>query len=271
MPFLLLFIVMPILEIAVLLKVGGAIGVLPTLGIVVLTAVIGTRMLRQQGTATLERARSRFGSGEMPADEMIEGLLLLVGGVLLLTPGFVTDAFGFACLIPASRRWLATRLSARAIGVVVGGGRFGGPPGGGPASGADPLGGAFGASGRGGAGRSRISPRAGRRGRGGARRCGRRGAPARRATTPSRATTAASIERSLPSVTPGPGRRTGRASSHRWNGRRYPPRPRPIDLSVRQRGSDPHRGVDFGRIVRMIGTRSGRVLTRLFSLANLNP
>ena len=158
MPFLLLFIVMPILEIAVLLKVGGAIGVLPTLGIVVLTAVIGTHMLRQQGTATLERARSRFGSGEMPAGEMIEGLLLLVGGVLLLTPGFVTDAFGFACLIPASRRWLATRLSARAIGVVVGGGRFGGPPGGGPAPGADPLGGAFGRAGGGGAPGSRPGP-----------------------------------------------------------------------------------------------------------------
>jgi len=123
MPFLLLFILMPILEIAVLLKVGGLIGVLPTLAIVVLTAVIGTRMLRQQGTATLERARARFGSGEMPATEMLEGVLLLVGGVMLLTPGFVTDACGFACLIPASRRWLAERLSARAVGVVVGGTR----------------------------------------------------------------------------------------------------------------------------------------------------
>lgn len=127
MPFLLLFIVMPIVEIAVLLQVGSAIGVVPTLGIVVLTAVIGTRMLRQQGTATLERARARFGSGEMPATEMLEGLLLLVGGVLLLTPGFVTDAFGFACLVPASRRWLAARLSSRVVGVVVGGVRHGGP------------------------------------------------------------------------------------------------------------------------------------------------
>ena len=122
MPYLLLlFIVMPIVEIAVLIHVGGAIGLLPTLLIVILTAVIGTNMLRQQGRATLERARSRLGSGEMPAAEIVEGLLLLVGGVLLLTPGFVTDAFGFACLIPASRRWLAARLSARSIGVVVGG------------------------------------------------------------------------------------------------------------------------------------------------------
>lgn len=122
MPYLLLlFIVMPIVEIAVLIRVGGAIGLLPTLLIVILTAVIGANMLRQQGRATLERARSRLGSGEMPAAEIVEGLLLLVGGVLLLTPGFVTDSFGFACLIPASRRWLAARLSARSIGVVVGG------------------------------------------------------------------------------------------------------------------------------------------------------
>ena len=122
MPYLLLlFIAMPIVEIAVLIRVGGAIGLLPTLLIVILTAVIGTNMLRQQGRATLERARSRLGSGEMPASEIVEGLLLLVGGVLLLTPGFVTDVFGFACLVPASRRWLAARLSARSIGVVVGG------------------------------------------------------------------------------------------------------------------------------------------------------
>ena len=76
MPYLLLlFIVMPIVEIAVLIRVGGAIGLLPTLLIVILTAVIGTNMLRQQGRATLERARSRLGSGEMPASEIVEGLL----------------------------------------------------------------------------------------------------------------------------------------------------------------------------------------------------
>lgn len=122
MPYLLLlFIVMPIVEIAMFIQVGGQIGLLATLAIVVLTAVIGTAMLQRQGRATLERARERLGSGEMPAQEIVEGMLLLVGGVLLLTPGFVTDAFGFACLIPASRRWLAKKLSARTIGVVMGG------------------------------------------------------------------------------------------------------------------------------------------------------
>jgi len=139
MPYLLvLFIVMPIVEIAVLIQVGGALGLLPTLAIVILTAIIGTRMLRSQGRATFERARQRMGSGEMPASEIVEGMLLLVGGVLLLTPGFVTDAFGFLCLVPASRAWLAARLSARSIGVVVGGmgpgraGGSGGASGGGP-------------------------------------------------------------------------------------------------------------------------------------------
>jgi UPF0716 protein FxsA len=126
--FLLLFIVMPIVEIAILLRVGDALGWLPTLAIVVITAVLGTSMLRQQGMATLARARERMGAGQMPAQQLLEGVLLLIGGVLLLTPGFVTDAFGFACLIPLSRRWLAAQLVARskmfAGGVIVGGGRM---------------------------------------------------------------------------------------------------------------------------------------------------
>ncbi|NND92184.1 MAG: FxsA family protein [Granulosicoccus sp.] len=116
MPYaLLLFVLMPIVEIALLLRVGDAIGWLPTLAIVVLTAVLGTTMLRQQGLATLNIARQRLDAGEMPAQQMLEGVLLMVGGVLLLTPGFVTDAFGFACLLPASRQWIARRIASRSI------------------------------------------------------------------------------------------------------------------------------------------------------------
>lgn len=137
MPFvLILFIAMPIIEIAVLLRVGEALGWLPTLGIVVLTAVLGTAMLRQQGMATLNKARQRMGAGEMPAQQMLEGVLLMVGGVLLLTPGFVTDAFGFACLLPWSRQWLAGKIASRSV-VGVAGGMGAGPGGfsmpGGPA------------------------------------------------------------------------------------------------------------------------------------------
>lgn len=114
MPYvLLLFIAMPIIEIAVLLKVGDAIGWLTTLAVVILTAILGTAMLRQQGLATLNTARQRLNAGEMPAEQMLEGVMLLIGGVLLLTPGFVTDAFGFLCLVPPSRRWLAGRIQAR--------------------------------------------------------------------------------------------------------------------------------------------------------------
>jgi UPF0716 protein FxsA len=117
MPYLfILFILMPIIEIAVLIQVGQSIGVLLTIGIVILTAILGTSMLRSQGLATLEKARSRMNSGEMPAQQMLEGLLLVIGGVLLLTPGFVTDAFGFLCLIPPTREYLAKQLASRSIG-----------------------------------------------------------------------------------------------------------------------------------------------------------
>jgi len=125
MPYLfILFIVMPIAEIAVLIKVGGAIGGWTTIGIVILTALLGTTMLRHQGIATLNKAQLRMQNGEMPAQQMLEGLLLLIGGVLLLTPGFITDFFGFCTLIPISRRFLANKLSAGALSnmnIFVGG------------------------------------------------------------------------------------------------------------------------------------------------------
>ena len=119
---LVLFIGMPILELFLLINVGSAIGVFPTLGIVILTAVIGTWMLKAQGLSTLNKARSRMSGGQVPAFEMMEGLALGVGGALLLTPGFVTDTIGFICLIPFTRRWLVNRLSKRvSVGSVVGG------------------------------------------------------------------------------------------------------------------------------------------------------
>ena len=119
MPYLfLLFVLIPIIEIGLLIKVGGMIGLLPTLGIVILTAVIGTAMLRQQGLATLQAAQQRMQSGQMPAQQIGEGLLLVVGGALLLTPGFATDAFGFACLFPLSRRWMAAKIGAKTMGNV---------------------------------------------------------------------------------------------------------------------------------------------------------
>ena len=113
--FLILFIAMPIIEIALLLRVGEAFGWLPTLLIVIATAIVGSAMLRQQGLATINKARQRLDAGEMPAQQLLEGMLIMIGGILLLTPGFVTDTFGFLCLVPPTRQWLAARLSDRAI------------------------------------------------------------------------------------------------------------------------------------------------------------
>lgn len=113
--FLLLFIVMPIAEMAILIKVGTLIGALNTVGLVLLTAVIGAALLRHQGLATLLRANQRLNSGELPAREVAEGLILAVGGALLLTPGFVTDGIGFLCLLPGSRHWLASQALKRMV------------------------------------------------------------------------------------------------------------------------------------------------------------
>ena len=109
----LLFVAVPIIEIFLLIKVGSAIGALPTIAIVILTAFVGTRMLRYQGLSTLNLARSKMSSGQLPANEMVEGIALAVGGALLLTPGFVTDAIGFACLIPVTRRLIIKFLSRK--------------------------------------------------------------------------------------------------------------------------------------------------------------
>jgi UPF0716 protein FxsA len=107
--FLLLFLLVPLTEIWFLIVVGGWIGALPTVLLVVVTAVAGAALARYQGFATLQRLQAALARGEAPALEMLEGVLLLIGALLLLTPGFFTDLAGFVCLVPASRRWLALR------------------------------------------------------------------------------------------------------------------------------------------------------------------
>lgn len=114
MPILiLLFLIVPFIEIYLLIKVGQAIGALPTIGLCVLTAVIGGALLRQQGVKTLARARHNLEQGQLPAIEMLEGIALAVGGALLVTPGFATDAIGFVCLIPLTRGWLVREALKR--------------------------------------------------------------------------------------------------------------------------------------------------------------
>ncbi|MCZ6711477.1 MAG: FxsA family protein [Gammaproteobacteria bacterium] len=111
----LVFFVTPIVEMYLLIEVGGYIGTLQTVVLVMLTAVIGIALLRRQGFATLTRGIGRLQAGEVPAQEMAEGILLAVAGALLITPGFVTDAVGFALLAPHVRapiaRWLLSRVT----------------------------------------------------------------------------------------------------------------------------------------------------------------
>jgi UPF0716 protein FxsA len=110
---LLLFISVPILEIYLLISVGSLIGVLPTVLLVIFTAVLGTYLLRAQGLATLQKMQATLEQGQMPAEALFEGVFLLVGGALLLTPGFFTDALGFLCLMPFVRKFLIAWLIQR--------------------------------------------------------------------------------------------------------------------------------------------------------------
>ncbi len=115
MPILLLigFILIPMLEIAVFIEVGGWIGLWPTLGLIMLTALLGTWQLRTQGLATLERAKLQLDQGKMPAKELFNGACLLIAGVLLLVPGFVTDVIGGLLFIPALREALRRTIGRR--------------------------------------------------------------------------------------------------------------------------------------------------------------
>ena len=103
----LVVLIIPFAEIYLLLQVGGIIGAFPTILLVVFTAVLGAWLLRQQGFATFQRFQESLAQGVIPAYEMVEGPIILVGGALLLTPGFITDIIGFACLIPQLRRKIA--------------------------------------------------------------------------------------------------------------------------------------------------------------------
>ncbi len=126
------FILVPLIEIGLFIEVGGWIGLWPTLGLIILTAVIGTALLRQQGLATLRRAQSQMDAGQVPAKELFDGACLLFGGLLLLTPGFFTDAIGFLLLMPPVRDLLRQHFGSRMTQVRMrrAGGGFGPQPGG---------------------------------------------------------------------------------------------------------------------------------------------
>ncbi len=107
---LLLFTVVPFVELMLLLEVGRVIGVLPTLMVIVITGIIGATLARIQGLSTLNRIRAELQEGRLPADAMIDGLLILAAALVLLTPGFLTDLVGFFLLIPLGRSLIRARL-----------------------------------------------------------------------------------------------------------------------------------------------------------------
>ncbi len=111
--FIAIFLIVPIFEIYLLIQVGSIIGALPTIALVVLTAVIGAALLRTQGFITYSRFNQALANGRVPTTEILEGVALLIGGALLLTPGFFTDTIGFLCLLPFSRRPLVRYIAKR--------------------------------------------------------------------------------------------------------------------------------------------------------------
>lgn len=112
-PFLLLFI--PILEIAVFILVGGQIGVIATLAMILVTAILGSILLRIQGFATLNSIQMKAHSGEIPGKEMVSGVMIMIAGVLLLTPGFVTDSIGFLLFFPPFRHFLWSTIASKVV------------------------------------------------------------------------------------------------------------------------------------------------------------
>jgi UPF0716 protein FxsA len=133
MPLLLviLFIVVPILELYVIIQVGQAIGVVPTLVLLLADALLGSWLLKHEGRGAWRRFNEALAARRFPGKEVADGVLIVIGGTLLLTPGFVTDVFGLFLLLPPTRAVARRVLKRLTIGrfVVIGGGAFGGPPG----------------------------------------------------------------------------------------------------------------------------------------------
>ena len=113
MRLILIFIVVPLIEILLLIEIGNQIGALNTILVIVLTAILGASMMRHQGFTIMRNIQRDLSEGRMPTVELINGALVLVGGIVLLTPGFFTDAVGFILLIPATRGFIRKKIQRR--------------------------------------------------------------------------------------------------------------------------------------------------------------
>jgi len=110
----LLFIGVPLVELYVIIQVGQAIGALPTIGLLVLDSLLGAALLRRQSRVVWQRFRTALASGRPPARETVDGALVIMGGALMLAPGFITDAFGAVLLLPPTRAFARRQLMRRA-------------------------------------------------------------------------------------------------------------------------------------------------------------
>lgn len=132
-PLILLFILVPIAELAIIIQVGQEIGLLWTVAILIADSVLGSWLMRSQGRAAWRRFNVALESGRPPANEVLDGVLVIFGGALLLTPGFITDVFGLAFLLPPSRavlrRLLVRRFAQRMVAGATGARRRPPPPG----------------------------------------------------------------------------------------------------------------------------------------------
>jgi UPF0716 protein FxsA len=118
---LILFLVLPIAEIYVIIQVGQAIGILPTLALLILDGFVGAALARSQGRAAWERFNRALAEGRVPARETFEGAMIILGGALMVTPGFITDVVALCLLVPPTRalvRRLVARLASRRIAVA---------------------------------------------------------------------------------------------------------------------------------------------------------
>lgn len=107
MAFLFFFVLMPLLELWLLIKIGGEIGALSTIGLLILSALLGLQLIKQQGFSTLMKMNRKMAAGVDPSAEAISGLILALGGLLFFLPGFISDALGLLCLFPPTRHLLA--------------------------------------------------------------------------------------------------------------------------------------------------------------------
>ena len=110
---LLFFIAVPVVELVLLIEIGQRVGTFATIGLIMGTGIVGASLARQQGINTLARLRKDLAEGRLPAEPIVDGMLILVAAAVLITPGVLTDLVGFLCLVPACRRLLKRHLKRR--------------------------------------------------------------------------------------------------------------------------------------------------------------